>query len=260
MLLEYSGKVVLITGAGGEIGRAMALAYAQSGAAVAVCDVNEDAGRGTVSEIEQAGGQGAFFHLDVTDRAEAKRAAAEAAAFFGGIDVLVNNAGINVGPDQRFPIDAFGDDSWDRIVAVDLDGVYAVTKAAVPYMVGRAGANILNISSVVGLVPFRNQCAFTAAKAGVVNLTKAMALELAPRGLRANVIAPGSIAMPGTAALFAGDAKMEAMLAHVPLHRQGSGEDVAHAALFLTSDQAGYITGTVLTVDGGWTCGYARDF
>lgn len=260
MQLDFSAKAVLITGAGGAIGRAMGLQYAQSGAWVAVCDVNEAAGRETVAAIEQTGGRGAFFHLDVTDRGEARRTAREVAAAFGGIDVLVNNAGVNVGPDQRFPIDTFGDESWDRIVSVDLDGVYAVTKAVVPYMAGRAGANILNISSVVGLVPFRNQCAFAAAKAGVVNLTKAMALELAPRGLRANVIAPGSIAMPGTAALFTGDSKMEAMLSHVPLHRQGSGEDIAHAALFLTSEQAGYITGAVLTVDGGWTCGFARDF
>jgi len=260
MKLDFTGKVVAITGAGGAIGRAMSDRFAECGASVAVC-ARQESGHETVKLITDNGGKAQFFRMDVTDRQEVKTAIAEIENYFGGLDVLINNAGINVGPDQRFPIQDFSDEKWDDIIKVDLDGVYNCSKAAIPYIQKRGGGSILNISSVVGMVPFRKQCAFTAAKAGVINLTKAMALELAPDNIRVNVISPGSIAMAGTQALFGANNAMEALLSHIPQHRQGNPDEIAWPAIFISHEQySSYITGTVLNIDGGWLCGYARDF
>ncbi len=261
MQADFRNKTVIITGAGGGIGRAMAICFARNGAAVAVSDLDRASGQATVEAIRQEGLSAQYFSLDVTSQASAAQAMAAIVAAFGRIDVLVNNAGINVGPDKRFPIQDFDDEQWRRIIDVDLNGVYFCSKAAIPYIIQAGGGNIINISSVVGLVPFRRQCAFTAAKAGVINLTRAMALELAENQIRVNAIAPGSIMMEGTARLIYNDpAKAEAMLSHIPQHRPGKPDDIAYAALYLACDEAAYVTGTVLTVDGGWTCGYARDF
>jgi NAD(P)-dependent dehydrogenase (short-subunit alcohol dehydrogenase family) len=199
--------------------------------------------------------------LDLSRKDTFSKAVYEISILFGGIDILINNAGVNVGPNERKPIHEFDDKMWDWIIGIDLDGVFHFSKAVIPQIISREGGVIINISSVVGQIPFRNQCAFTAAKAGVINLSKAMALELAPHNIRVNVIAPGSIMAEGTKKLFYDDpVKTDAILSHIPQHRVGSPDDIAYAALYLASTEAGYVTGSVLTVDGGWTCGYARDF
>jgi len=261
MQADFKNKTVIITGAGGGIGRAMSIRFAQNGANVAVCDIDRKSGQATVEAIRQEGLSAQFFPLDVTSQDNAVQTMAAIIAAFGRIDVLINNAGINVGPDKRFPIQDFDDEQWRRIIDVDLNGVYYCSKAAIPHIIQAGGGNIINISSVVGLVPFRRQCAFTAAKAGVANLTRAMALELAENQIRVNAIAPGSIMMEGTARLFYNDpVKTEAMLSHIPQHRPGTPDDIAYAAIYLACAEAAYVTGAILTVDGGWTCGYARDF
>jgi len=258
MEISFSDKVVAITGAGGGIGSAMASRFAESGAKVAVCDIKgaED----TVERIKANGGNAKAYALDVINRKNVSEICSRIKADFGGIDIWINNAGINVGPDKRSKIQDFDDAWWDAIIKVDLDGVYNCSKAVIPCLRGRKGANIINISSVTGMVPLRKQCAFATAKAGVINLSKAMALELADEGIRVNVIAPGSIGIETTNKLWANPAAMEGLLSHIPQHRQGSPDDVANAALFLSCDMASYITGTILTVDGGWLCGYNRDF
>lgn len=262
MKINYSGKTVVITGAAGAIGSALAESFAENGANVAICDINKEKGQDLVDEILVSGGKSKFFNLDITNKEELLVVAAEITKSFGGINILINNAGVNVGPDDRKPIHEFNDDKWKWIMNVDLDGVYFCSKAMIPYMIKSGGGNIINISSVIGIIPFRNQCAFVAAKAGVINLSKAMALELASDNIRVNVIAPGSIMFEGTKALFYADpVKAEKMLVNIPQHRAGSGSDISNAALYLGSDEdAGYVTGAVLTVDGGWTCGFARDF
>ncbi len=262
MRVDYRGRTVVITGASGAIGSAMAEAFAANGANVAIGCRNLGKGRELAERIRKAGGTAEVFSMEVTDPAGLKTAAAEIEAKFGAIHVLINNAGVNVGPEDRKPIHEFSDEKWSWIVEVDLDGTYRCSKIFIPYLIKAGGGNIINISSVVGIVPFRNQCAFTAAKAGVINFSKAMALELAPVGIRVNVIAPGSISFEGTKALFYEDKeRAEAMLSHIPQHRPGAPADIANAALYVGSDKdASYLTGAVLTVDGGWTCGYARDF
>lgn len=254
MNITLENKVVVVTGAAGGLGQAMARQFAADGAKVAVCDL-----RGAMAIAEEIGGYARGYEFDITDREVVNQYMAQIAADFGGIDVLVNNAGINVGADDRHPVDGFSDKWWDAILKVDLDGTFNCTKAALAYM--KEGSSIVNISSIVGMVPLRNQCAFAAAKAGVLNFTKAIAMELAPRGIRANVICPGSIGIAVTNLLWQSSSAMEGLLSHIPMGRQGTPEEIANATVFLASDAAAYITGAVLAVDGGWTCGgYARNF
>jgi NAD(P)-dependent dehydrogenase (short-subunit alcohol dehydrogenase family) len=184
-------------------------------------------------------------------------------ARFGRLDILVNNAGINT-LTHRVTVDRFPREEWDRILAVDLTGVYEVSRAFVP-LLRRPCGRIINIASIVGLVPLRLQCAYVAAKAGVVNLTKAMALELGPDGILVNGIAPGSTLTDGTRKLFYGDDglfrdSVRRMLDHVALGRPAEVDEIAVAAQFLADPENTYMTGHVLVVDGGWTAGYARDF
>ena len=163
------------------------------------------------------------------------------------------------------PIDEFPRSEWDRILAVDLTGLYETSRAAAAVMRTQQSGRIINIASVAGLVPLRLQCAFVAAKAGVVNLTRAMALELGPAGVLVNGIAPGSTLTDGTRALFYGDdglfrESVKRMLDHVPLGRPATVDEIAVAALFLADPENSYTNGHILTVDSGWTAGYARDF
>jgi NAD(P)-dependent dehydrogenase (short-subunit alcohol dehydrogenase family) len=181
-------------------------------------------------------------------------------ARWGRLDILVNNAGVNTMA-HRVTIEAFPAEEWRRIVSIDLEGLYLVSHLAAPLMLARGEGRIVNIASIAGLVPLRLQCAFVAAKAGVVNLTRAMALELAPRGVLTNAITPGSTLTEGTRRLFYGDdgkfsARVADMLRHVPLGRPGETDEIAAGALFLADPEASYVNGHILVVDGGWTCGY----
>ena len=185
-------------------------------------------------------------------------------AEFGRLDILVNNAGVNTLA-HRVTIDQFPREEWDRLLSVDLTGVYEVSRVAARVMRSQGAGRIINIASIVGLVPLRLQCAFVAAKAGVVNLTRAMALELGPHGILVNGIAPGSTLTEGTRQLFYGEGgkfrdNVQRMLDHVPLGRPATTDEIAVAALFLADPENSYMNGHILTVDGGWTAGYARDF
>jgi 3-oxoacyl-[acyl-carrier protein] reductase len=260
MKVDLSGKVALVTGAARGIGEAIAGTLADNDARVIYTDVD-------LAGAEQAASQrpGArAVKMDVTDEAEVEAVSAAIVRDYGRIDVLVNNAGVNTLA-HRVPIDQFPREEWDRLLAVDLTGLYLVSKAVAGVMRRQGSGRIINIASIVGLVPLRLQCAFTAAKAGVVNLTKAMAIELGSAGITVNAVAPGSILTEGTRQLFYGEdgefrESVSQLLAHIPLGRPGTPEEVAHAVLFLAAPEAGYFNGAVLTVDGGWTAGYAREF
>jgi NAD(P)-dependent dehydrogenase (short-subunit alcohol dehydrogenase family) len=262
MKVDLKGKTAVITGAGGAIGSAMAMEFAQNGANVVVADLREDTMMATVEEIRKAGGSAVGIGVDVANRESAFEMITKSVEAFGRVDCLINNAGINGGPEYRKPIHEYNDDLWHRIINVDLNGVYYCSKAAVLQLQKQGtGGTIINISSIAGLTPLRLQCAFTAAKAGVINLTKAMALELAPLNIRVNCIAPGSILFEGTRQLFYADqARAEALLSHIPLKRPGDPKEISAMTCFLASEDSSYMTGSVVTIDGGWTCGYTRDF
>lgn len=260
MKVDLNGKTALVTGAASGIGKAIADTLAANGARVAYTDIQGDG-----AEQAAADKPGCVARrLDVTDTSDIEAGVRWVCETFGGLDILVNNAGVNTSK-HRVTLEQFPKEEWDWIIKTDLTGCYQVTHAAAPALFARGGGRIVNIASVFGLVPARLQCAFVAAKAGVVNLTKAMALEFAERGVLVNAIAPGSIPLEGGKQLFVGkdpvmQGRMEGMLSHIPLHRFGQCQDIANAALFLVAPENNYITGSILTVDGGWTAGYSRDF
>jgi NAD(P)-dependent dehydrogenase (short-subunit alcohol dehydrogenase family) len=261
MQVDLSSQTALVTGAAKGIGRAIADAMAKNGARVFYADVDYAEAQKSAACWPTA----RAVAMDVTDT-EQIQAVVETATHDGGrIDILVNNAGVNTLA-HRVTIDEFPREEWDRIVGVDLTGLYLVSKAVIPHMRRQRSGRIINIASIAGLVPLRLQSAFVAAKGAVVNLTKGMAIELGAEGILVNAIAPGSILTEGTRKLFYGeDGKFRdsvtRLLAHIPLGRPGTAEEIAHAALFLAAPEAAYINGAVLTVDGGWTAGgFARDF
>ncbi len=249
-----------MTGAARGIGQAIADRLARNGSTVYYTDL-------VLAEAQAANSvtpNGRALRLDVTKPAEITSALQQIATEHGRLDILVNNAGVNTMA-HRVTIDEFPREEWDRILAVDLTGIFEMSKAAAAIMRKQKSGRIINIASIAGLVPLRLQCAFVAAKAGVVNLTKAMALELGPHGVLVNGIAPGSTLTEGTRQLFYGDNGMfkesvQRMLDHVPLGRPGTVDEIAVAALFLADPENSYMNGHILTVDGGWTAGYTRDF
>ncbi len=260
MKVDLIGRVALVTGAAAGIGRSIALALAKNGARIAVNDIKT--AERTCEEIREQGGEARFYQADVSDVDAVNAMVAAVEREMCPIDVLVNNAGVNIGT-NRVPTDQFPDEEWHRIIRVDLDGVFYCSRAVSAAMIKRRKGAIINIGSAFGVVPARLQCAYTAAKAGVLNFTKSHALEVGQYGVRVNAIAPGSILTEGTRSLFynpESKQKSDSLISHIPLGRPGEPDDIAAAALFLASDDASYVTGHVLVVDGGWTAGFARDW
>jgi NAD(P)-dependent dehydrogenase (short-subunit alcohol dehydrogenase family) len=260
MRCDLSGKVSLVTGAARGIGQAIADRLAANGSLVVYTDIDLAAAATAAARARGA----RPLRLDVTRPDEVAAAVDQVVSDHGQLDILVNNAGINTLA-HRVTLDEFPREEWDRILAVDLTGLYEVSKAAARVMRARGSGRIINIASVAGLVPLRLQCAYVAAKAAVVNLTRAMALELGPYGILVNGVAPGSTLTEGTRRLFYGEdgtfrAQAQRMLDHVPLGRPANPDEIAVAALFLADPENSYTSGHMLTVDGGWTAGYTRDF
>ena len=263
MQVNLAGQVAIVTGGAQGIGRAIVEQFHANGAAVAVVDIQEAVGQRTVEEL---GGGDRLLAVagDVSDSKMMQRVAAQVAERFGKVSILINNAGINTAKDRK-PIHEYSDDDWNRILQVDLTGVFTTSKAVIPYLLQAGGGRIVNIASVAGLVPLRLQSAFVAAKAGVVNLSKSMALELGPQNILVNVVAPGSTLTAGTRALFYGEdgaysKNAASLISHIPLGRPGETHEIAAAVLFLVAPEASYVTGSVITVDGGWTAGYHREW
>ena len=244
MLLD--GKTALVTGASRGIGRAIALCLAAEGARVAINYAgNVKAAEEVKAAIEAAGGTAILCQADIADSAAVEAMIADVVKEFGAIDILVNNAGIT----RDTLLMRMKDEDFAKVLDTNLKGVFYCTKAVSKLMMKKRSGRIVNMASVVGLVGNAGQTNYAAAKAGVIGFSKSAAKELASRGITVNVVAPGFIGTDMTAGLP--ESVKEKMLTDIPLGRMGEPEDVANAVLFLASDQASYITGQVVNVDGG---------
>ena len=262
MRCDLGGRVAFVTGAAGAIGRAIASRLAANGASVVIADINFAGAQQISSEL--AGSMACY--VDISDTASIDAAVGQTVERFGRLDILVNNAGVNTLA-HRVNIDQFPIEEWDRITRIDLDGLYLMSRLALrPMLASGTGGRIINIASVVGLAAMRLQAPFVAAKAGIIHLTRAMALELGDQNVLVNAIAPGSVMTDLTRKLFYGEdgkfaGRTAEFMRHVPLGRPAQPEEIAEPVLFLASPEASYINGQVLAVDGGWSVAegqYAR--
>lgn len=248
-LLE--GKVGLVTGGGSGIGRATAVAMAREGAKVIVSDIADDAGAETVSMIEAAGGSAAFIHGDTSSQADNEAMVAFAKESYGALHLAVNNAGIG-GPAAmtgEYPVDG-----WDKVIAINLTGVFFGVRSQVPAMLEAGSGSIVNISSILGFAGFPQSVAYVAAKHGVVGITKNAALEYATQGIRVNSVHPGFIETPllTNAGIEEGNDLYNFIASKHAMQRLGVAEEIAETVIFLLSDKASFVTGSQYVVDGGY--------
>jgi NAD(P)-dependent dehydrogenase (short-subunit alcohol dehydrogenase family) len=246
--MSLNDKVAIVTGAGSGIGREIAYKFAEGGAKVLVSDIDEDGGRQTVRTITSAGGNAAFFRADTASPGDHEALVAEAVKHFGALHLAVNNAGIG-GPSAtvgEYPIDG-----WDRVIAVNLSGVFYGMRHQIPAIKQAGGGAIVNMASILGQVGFRNAAAYVAAKHGVVGLTKSAALEHAPDKIRINAVGPGFIRTPLIEKHMDAEA-LHALEGMHPLGRIGEPAEVAELTLWLCSDKASFVTGSYYAVDGGY--------
>jgi 3-oxoacyl-[acyl-carrier protein] reductase len=251
-------KVAIVTGGASGIGRATALRFAQEGAKVAAFDVNQAASQSLLQELQAAGGEALFRQVNVTDAPSIQTGVEEVLARWQRIDVLVNNAGILrdgmlVKVKEGAVVSAMSEEQFDAVINVNLKGVFLCTRAVVPHMIAGGGGVVLSASSVVGLYGNFGQTNYIATKAGVIGMTRTWARELGRYKIRVNAVAPGYI---GTEMVKQMPEKiLDAMVAHTPLGRLGRPEEIADAYCWLASDSASFVTGTVLSVDGGVVVG-----
>jgi 3-oxoacyl-[acyl-carrier protein] reductase len=243
------GRIALVTGASQGIGRACALALAQSGATVALAARNEAKLAEVAAEIEAAGGKAQAFALDVASEESIKAGAKAVLAHFGKVEILVNNAGIT----RDGLVLRMKKADWDDVLATNLTGAFLLTQALLSPMLKNRWGRIVNISSVVGRTGQAGQVNYAATKAGLIGMTRSLAREVASRGVTVNAVAPGYVETPMTAVLD--EKQTTAMMAQIPLGRAGTDAEIAHAVLYLASEGAGYVTGHVLDVNGGMYMG-----
>jgi NAD(P)-dependent dehydrogenase (short-subunit alcohol dehydrogenase family) len=249
---RLEGKVVVITGAGGGIGREAAVLFSSEGASVCVADVSAEQGQATT----EACGEAFFQPVDVADPASVEAMYRATAERYGGIDVLYNNAGIMPADDASI-LDT-SPEAWDRVLAVNAKGVFLCCRHGIPHLLGRGGGSVINVASFVALVgAATSQIAYTASKGAVLSMTRELAVEFARQGVRVNALCPGPVETPLLMRLFADDpAGYERRRVHLPMGRLATAEEIARGALFLASDDSSYVTGTTFLVDGGLTAAY----
>ncbi|MGA8727027.1 MAG: glucose 1-dehydrogenase [Acidimicrobiales bacterium] len=252
---RLEGKVALITGAGSGIGKVAAERFAAEGAAVVVADIVDTEAERVVAGITGSGGTAHPVGVDVTDEGQVDSMVAAAVDTYGGLHVVLNNAGIF--PDDDGGVLDTPPATWQRVMEVNLKGVWLGCRAAIPAMLESGGGSIVNIASFVALMGAATaQVAYTASKGGVLALTREVAVEYARRGIRVNALCPGPIETPLLAELLADPNRRSRRLVHIPLGRFGRPDEIAAAALFLASDDSSFMTGSALVVDGGITAAY----
>lgn len=252
--MDLKGKVAIITGARRGMGRSHALALAKAGAKVVVSDISEEDCQKVCQEIEKEGGEAMAVKCDVSNKKEVEEMVRKTVEKFGKIDILVNNAGIA----QFVPFLEMTEEDWDRTLDINLKGYFLCAQAVAREMVKQKSGVIINIASVaMGQqgIGFPNIVHYCASKGGIVGMTEALAVELAPYNIRVNTISPGMIETLMIDPLKQDPKMMEAMLARIPMHRVGKPEEVSNLVLFLASDQSSYMTGSTVVIDGGWLAG-----
>lgn len=246
-----TGKVALVTGAGSGIGRASALTFAREGAKVVVADVAVEGGEETVRLIQQGGGEALFCKVDVSRAAEVEALIAKAVKTYGRLDCAYNNAGIE---GSAATTTDYAEEEWERVIAINLKGVWLCMKYEIPYLLKQGGGAIVNTASAAGLVGFRGGAAYVASKHGVVGLTKTAALEYAKAGVRVNAVCPGAIDTPMMGRITGHrPQRAERMAASAPVGRMGTPQEIAESVVWLCSEAASFVTGQAMAVDGGIT-------
>jgi NAD(P)-dependent dehydrogenase (short-subunit alcohol dehydrogenase family) len=251
--MQFKGRVAIVTGGSSGIGRSAAIAFARSGVAVSIADKDAQAADRVVDEIRTAGGKARADAIDVTREQDVKSLIESVLAAWGRLDILVNNAGIyRKGDAVGTPIDA-----WETIIKVNLTGAFLCTKYAVPAMLRGSGGVIVNVASEAGLVGIRGQVAYNVSKSGMIGLTKSCAVDFASRGIRVNCVCPGTTETPLVQSALASSPDPQSARRSLeqvrPADRLGRPEEIASAILYLASEEAGYATGAVLSIDGGYT-------
>ncbi len=253
--MKLKDKIAVVTGAASGQGRAVSLLFAREGASIAVADINEEGGTKTVDIIESAGGRAVFVPCDVSNPDEVRALIRRTVETFGRLDILYNNAARDR-PDSPIPerVAEMPEEHWLKTIGVNLTGYYYCSKYAIPEMLKGGGGVIVNVASTLGLSASEDQSAYVSSKHGVIGLTKSMALDYGPKGIRVNAICPGPIDTPRLAkhqGVYVGDDYKTRLGQHVPLRRIGQPEEIATVALFLASDDSSYVTGAYMPVDGG---------
>ena len=243
--MALNGKVAVVTGAAQGIGKTITLLLAEKGASLVLCDINLEAAEETAREIEERGSKCLVLKSDVSNFQDAEKIIKQAVERFGSIDILINNAGIT----KDNVLLRMKEEQWDQVMAVNLKGTFNFTKASIKVMLRKRSGRIVNIASITGMMGNAGQANYSASKAGVIGFTKAVAREYADRGITVNAVAPGFIATAMTDAI-PGKEKEE-LIKQIPMKKLGTPEDVANAVYFLASDEASYITGHVIGVNGG---------
>src|SRR5665213_4568930 len=249
---SFAGKVAFVTGAASGIGRAAALAFAREGASVVAADVSEHNNQETARLIEEQGGRAVAVRCDVTRPQDLQAAMAKTVEAFGRLDFAFNNAGIE--PSRPAPTAEYKEDEWNRIIDIDLRGVFLCMKHEIPLILKQGGGAIVNTSSGAGIIGIKGSPAYTAAKHGVLGLTKAAALDYAAQNIRINAVCPGYIETPMMERFTGGTAEGRAkVVAEEPVGRMGKPEEIAEAVVWLCSDAAAFVVGHAMVIDGGQT-------
>src|SRR5438270_8799501 len=253
--MRLEGKVALITGAAGGMGKVAATLFAEEGAKVVVADVLDEAGEAAVEEIRGAGGEAVFVHADVSSPEDCEAMVRATMDRFGSLGILYNNAGIFTADDGSVTDTA--EATWDRVMGINLKGVFLGCKYGIPAMYDSGDGSIVNAASFVALMgAAAPQIAYTASKGGVLAMTREIAVEFARRNIRANALCPGPIETPLLQELLSDPVRRQRRLVHIPMGRLGRAEEIARAALFLASDESSLVTGATFVVDGGITAAY----